>query len=312
MLRKLFTRPIWWWERNRSYSVRSRYSELPPLAVSQGPARFVVLTTPEHVTDAIWAAWSWYRYLRHKGFELRLAVDGQITESGMAAARGLFPGIVIYEVLPTFHSLLGNRPALSRFIGNHPLGKKLGLVLALSEQGTLLFSDYDVLALNEPTELLSYSDKNMPCYMTEEHAESIDSEIAIRSKSLGLTLEPKFNSGLLFIPHRALSIDLAEQILADWNPPSNSWFTEQTVLNILMQAANARALPVGRYVVNVRRQFYWQADVDYGAIAARHFISPVRHVMYINGIPAILRQSQNFTDGMEKERSVNCQLENCK
>jgi hypothetical protein len=61
-----------------------------------------------------------------------------------------------------------------------------------------------------------------------------------------------------------------------------------------MQNAQGRALPEARYVVSARRQFYWEGDVDYDAIVARHFITPVRHVMYRKGMPIILEQSAEF------------------
>jgi hypothetical protein len=56
-----------------------------------------------------------------------------------------------------------------------------------------------------------------------------------------------------------------------------------------MRHANAQPLPDSRYVISNRRQFYWEQDVDYKSIVARHFTGTVRHVMYRYGMPAILR-----------------------
>src|SRR6266487_5367377 len=100
MVRRLLTRPIWWWERKRSYPVRNRYLALPPLAVEKGPLRFVVLTTAASINDALWAAWSWYRYLQTRHFDLHLAIDGRISESERKAAQQLFPGASIYSIEP--------------------------------------------------------------------------------------------------------------------------------------------------------------------------------------------------------------------
>ena len=55
------TKPVWWWERTRSFSIRSRYQQLPPLPVEGGRLRFVVLTAPETLNDALWTAWSWFQ-----------------------------------------------------------------------------------------------------------------------------------------------------------------------------------------------------------------------------------------------------------
>ena len=296
MLRKLLTRPIWWWERKRPYPIRSRFNLLPPLGVVKGRARFVVLTTASALNDAMWAAWSWYRYLRPHGFELQIAVDGEIPAAEEQAAQRLFPGITLYAVQSVYPYVCERQASLATFLHQHPMGRKLGLMLALSDQGAVLYSDSDVLALNPPVDLLTCVDKNVPCYFMEELDGTRDPRIVERSKSLGLEYIPRFNAGCLFIPKGALSIDLAAQLLAEWRPPADSWFTEQTVMSILMRRANAQALPEDRYVISARRQFYWETDVDYKTIAARHFTGTVRHVMYGRGMPWVLRQSRHCFD----------------
>jgi hypothetical protein len=295
IVRKLLTKPIWWWERKRPYPIRSRFHLLPPLCVVGERARFVVLTTPQGLNDAVWTAWSWYRYLRPHGFELQLAVDGEIPAGAQQAVRRLFPGISIYAVQSVYPYVCERQPSLATFLHQHPMGRKLGLMLALSDQGAVLYSDGDVLAFNPPVDLLACVDKNVPCYFMEDLDGTRDPRIVERSKTLGLEFIPRFNAGCLFIPKGALSIDLAAQLLAEWQPPVDSWFTEQTVMSILMRKANALALPDDRYVISARRQFYLETDVDYKDIVARHFTGTVRHVMYRHGITEILRQSKLFS-----------------
>ena len=246
--------------------------------------------------DALWAAWSWYRYLQPKHFDLHLAVDGSIPETEKAAAQELFPGISIYSVGPLVASLCERSPGLASFVHRHPLGRKLALLLSLSDQGALLFSDHDVLAFNTPVELLSFAEKDLACYIMEEREGNSDPTVLERAEALDLDYYSRFNSGLLYIPQHALSAKLAAQLLATWQAPATSWFTEQSVLNVLMRNANAHPLPNSRYVVTTRRQFYWEKDVDYSKIAARHFTGPVRHVLYRAGMPAILRQSKLSTN----------------
>jgi hypothetical protein len=266
-----------------------------------------VLTTPAALQDAVWTAWSWYRYLQANDYGLQLAVDGQIAESEIAAVRQLFPGIAIYEVESALGSLVEKRPALTTFLKSHPLGKKLGLVLALSSQGPLLFCDYDVLAFNAPVEILTYAKKNIPCCIVEDSPGNLDPEIIERCQTLGREYIPGFNSGLFYVPAGALSIDLAAELLEEWRPTRDSWFTEQAVLSVLMRSANAELLPRSRYVVDTRRQFYWDPDVDYTSVVARHFVTPVRHVMYRKGIPTILRQSAALKDEKQTEKPTRNQ-----
>jgi hypothetical protein len=91
IFRKLSTKPVWWWERKRNYSIRSRYRQLPPLPVKGGRVRFVVLTAPETLSDALWSAWSWYRYLRHEDCKLEIAVDGVVSAASLQRPLSCFP-----------------------------------------------------------------------------------------------------------------------------------------------------------------------------------------------------------------------------
>lgn len=295
MVRRILTKPVWWWERNRSYPVRECHRTLPPLPVERGHRHFVILVTPNALNDALWAAWSWYRHLRPEDFDLQIAVDGKLRESEIAIVQKLFPGILVYDVNPLLIPLCQQWPALDAFLRHYALGRKLGLLLALSQRHSFLFSDHDVLAFNPPAEMLSYVERDLPCYIQEEREGNYDPAIIARSSQLGLECLDRFNSGLLNIPLNSLSIDVAAQLLSTWRPPGLTWFAEQTTLSVLMRLCNARALPSDRYVVSGRRQFYWQKDVDYDRIVARHFTGTVRHVMYGSGIPLILRQSRLST-----------------
>jgi len=294
-VRKISTKPVWWWERRRSYPIRARFDRLPPIPVRPAPRKFVVLTTPSTLRDALWAAWSWYRYLRDEGFELLLAVDGSLSRSDSGSASRLFPGVSICEARLACQYVCEREPTLETFLYNYPMGRKLAIMLALSDQGPLLYSDQDVLAFNPPGELLSCIQRSTACFFVEDVDGTRDAAIVERAKALGLDYIPRFNSGFVYIPKGALSMKVAAEILATWRPPADSWFSEQTVLSVMLRSAGAEGLPAARYVISARRQFYWETDVDYGAIVARHFTGTVRHVMYRYGLPALLRQSKAVT-----------------
>ncbi|MGD0345839.1 MAG: hypothetical protein ABSA85_03730 [Terracidiphilus sp.] len=293
IVRKLTTKPVWWWERKRQYSIRFRHDLLPPLTVEKGPVQFAVLTTPEALNDALWAAWSWYRFLQPHGFELQLAVDGEIAETERSAAQRLFPGVSIYDVNPIIASLCEGRPALKLFFEHHAPGKQVGLTLALSRLGPVLYSDHDVVAFNPPVELLACVERYTPCYFLDDANGCHDPSLVEIVHAMGLETIRRLNAGFLYIPHNALSIDLAEQILTQWNPVPHYYYTPQTVMSTLMRSANAQPLPEDRYVISNQRQFHWEKDVEYGAIAARHFTGTVRHVLYKYGMPLILQQSRD-------------------
>lgn len=289
---KLTTKPVWWWERKRNYPIRSQHAQLPPIPVVQASRRFAVLTTPETFDDALWTAWSWYRFLCDEGYSLHIAVDGIVSDSSRRVASRLFPGIHIDSAQWACDYVRARMPGVQRFFDSHPTGRKLALILALSDREPLIYSDFDVLAFRKPGELLASIGHNIPCYFSEEVDGSRDLQIVKRGQELGLNYIPKFNGGFLYIPKGALPIQLAAQILATWRAPGESWFVEQTVLSFMLRQLHVEPLPPSRYVISIRRQFYWEEDVDYSSIVARHFTTPVRHVMYRYGMPIVLGQSR--------------------
>jgi hypothetical protein len=297
ILSKLTTKPIWWWERKRSYPIRSRYDRLPPLPVKTGRRRFVVLATPEMLCDAFWAAWSWYRFLRDEDCRLQIAVDGAVSEMDRAAACELFPGVSIESTEWACNYVRPRVPGIQSFFDTHPMGRKLALILSLSDLGPLIYSDYDVLAFQRPGEVIAAIGGDVPRYFAEEVDGARDMQIVQRANELNLDYLPRFNSGFLYIPQGSLSSRLAAQILTTWRARGELWFTEQTVLSFMLQRLGAEALPESRYVISNRRQFYWEEDVDYSAITARHFTGTVRHVMYKYGLPEILQQSKAHCGG---------------
>jgi hypothetical protein len=48
--------------------------------------------------------------------------------------------------------------------------------------------------------------------------------------------------------------------------------------------------PRDRCVIRICRQLYWEQDVDYRKMVARHFTGTFRHVMYRFEMAAILEQ----------------------
>ena len=303
ILSKLTTKPVWWWERKRGYPIRSRFNQLPPLSVKAGRTRFVVLATPETLCDAFWAAWSWYRFLRDEDCRLQIAVDGAVSELDRAVASELFPGVSIESTEWACNYVRQRVSGIQEFLDTHPMGRKLALILALSDLGPLVYSDQDVLAFQRPDEVIAAIGGGIPRYFSEEVDGARDAQIMQRAKQLDLDYLPRFNSGFLYIPQGALSSRLAAQILTSWRARGELWFTEQTVLSFMLQRLGAEALPESRYVISNRRQFYWEEDVDYSAITARHFTGTVRHVMYKYGLPMILKQSKDHC-GAERTESA--------
>ncbi|MFM6623620.1 MAG: hypothetical protein ACKPJO_31330, partial [Dolichospermum sp.] len=92
-------------------------------------------------------------------------------------------------------------------------------------------------------------------------------------------------------PHSALNIEICDYLLSE-QYDSNSWFVEQTILAVLMKQAGGTPLSKSKYVVSSQRQFYFEKDVNYHQISVRHFVTPVRHLMYSKGMPLLWQKWQ--------------------
>jgi hypothetical protein len=290
LFRKLTVRPVHFIESRYWYPIRRRATSLPPMACAPGAGTgtLLVLTTPGSGLDAVWSAWSHQRYFR--GLKLVIACDGPVPPQLPRACARVLPGAEVVDA----RAVLERRPAgrLGAFASHHPFANKLRLILAFQQSDAVLYSDSDVLTLNEPIELLDHISARAarPAYMQGE-ARCEDPWVVARTAALGLRLNPHLNSGLLWIPRGSLDGRLAEMILGPWHPPAVNHFTEQNTLAALIEQCDGLGLPMDRYVANAQRMFYFEQDVDYGRLACRHFVNLVRYLMYSKGLPILWRQA---------------------
>jgi len=292
IVRKLTTKPVWWLETRRPYPIRDAWKCLPPIETHNGPVPFAILTTPRTFNDALWTAWSWLRFLRN-AVRLEIYVDGSLTEEMRESLGKLLPGSNLFEATPAIMAEGGYPQHVQSFITDNMTGRKLGLLLALSQRGRFLFSDPDILAFAKPTELLDLLPSSKTgAYFCEETGNNFADGVVARAAQLGITPPESLNSGVVLVPHHSLSQEIANELLQGWQTPPINWVIEQTVTACLMKSAPLVPLPRDRYVVSRARQFYWEPDVDYSKIVARHFTGTTRHVMYMKGMPWIL---QNLT-----------------
>ena len=104
MLRKATTKPIWWWERRFRYSVQREYMKLTPIG-GNGNSILAVLTTPSTFDEALFAAWSWLRFL-HLDFKLTLYVDGTVTDEMISKFSRIFPDSTVQSAKEYLLSLV--------------------------------------------------------------------------------------------------------------------------------------------------------------------------------------------------------------
>ena len=287
--RKITTKPIWYWERKRPYLSKHRWHRLALLRVKAPTSSptINILCTPKTCTEALFSAWSWCYHLGDL-FRIRIVVDGPLPTFLKASASAIIEGLEMQTVDELISPSLFTYQYLTTFGTQHPLGRKLLLLLSLQEHGDFIYSDNDVLLLNDPKEIVAAYQAKTPVFNQESTGSAFDRELLAFALQLGALPVPSFNSGLIYSPRKKLDISFADQLLSIKILSNHTWFDEQTVLAILMNRAGAMALNPSLYVVSTNRQFIWDQDVDYQSIHARHFTGPVRHLMYSKGYPLLL------------------------
>lgn len=292
--RKLTTRPWWYFETQRSYdSTRKRALKLPPLRSARDAGTLLlVMTRHDFFYDGIWAAWSWLQFIGDLA-GVKICIDGEVQKDQAAAIKSVLPNAEVCSA----REYINAAPAgsnLLRFGQENPMGRKLLALISESRERTLIYSDDDVLVFNNPLEIRELIANKKAGAFFHDAANALDGLVMERAAERGLDHYPRFNAGCQLIQQGSFPVETAEALLT---PFSESFSVstsialgpaEQTICSVLQNRSGAIRLPAERYVISGKRQFYWEEDEDYSKIAVRHFIRPVRHVMYLHGYPHLL------------------------
>jgi hypothetical protein len=299
LLRRALTRPLWWWQTRRPRPIRRRVFDLPPRRVPPPGGtcdlRLLLMAPLAGVADAAWAAQSCLRQLSACDPSLCLLLDAAPDTPAATAAevawKRLFPGSVVQPSAEPGELLAARAPHVAKLARIHPLGRKLAGLLSLQENADVLYADADVLLFGPVPELeAAWRAGGPPLYNQDVGQLHADQALLAHAERIGAPPPAaNLNSGLLFLPRGCLDLALAERLLAGVER-TDSWYIEQTVVALLLGAAGAEPLPADRYVVSTRGQFYFETDVPSAGLAARHFTSPVRHLMYGRAMPLLWRQ----------------------
>jgi len=289
--RKLLTKPFWLWQRHRPYPIRNRIFSFPALATdAAASAKIVVLTTPQNLNNAAWTAYSLLRGLPIT-VGLEFVIDGETGGKQREMLLRTFQGCTISSTMSCVAQLASSAPSIQRLSEYHPMGRKLATVLALQQRSNILFTDDDILCfgrMNEIFEAVS-AGTSRGLYLQESCGRlQVEPTIMEAVKTLGLPMLSTINVGLLFIRKESLSIATAEAILNQAGDVK-SWFPDTVILSVLMALAGAQPLCSENYVVSTEGQFYFERKRHYDALILRHFTTPVRHLMYSEGMPFLFR-----------------------
>jgi hypothetical protein len=243
---------------------------------------FAILSAPETFQDSIWTAWSWARFL---GDSVRVwfVCDGEIPNAQKKRALTVLPNGEVFSLADIVKITKYNPPEL-QVCPIH--ARKLGLIVGLQSYCDLVYCDFDVLAFNDPTELKEgIRTRAKVQYMIETHEIVPDSVFTKKLLKLGLAFDCNLNAGFLNLPKNSLDKSVAEELLRMWGSETPPLLLEQMIISALVSRKDSAVLDSSRYVISGSRMFWHDPDVDYDKIVSRHFTGPVRHVMYLKGLP---------------------------
>lgn len=286
-------------QRNLPRPIRQQIAAFPPIATNGSGPALVVLCEPRTRWDGLWAMWSWIRFLAPR-VQPRLYVDGEIDPHWAEIARRLFPGITVHSLPTELSSPEFQNDHLDAFRARNRYGGKLTLLCHLQRQHDVLYADADVVAFAAPAELQGAQAESSPRYLLDQDYPSVAASVQQRAAELGLPCDGQLNSGLMYIPRGALDLSQLPRLLATWSAANDHRVAEQTLFGVLLPHAGARPLPADRYVVSNRGMFFWQPDLGFEGLIARHYVGNVRHLLYSQALPRLRRQAREMSTNAGK------------
>jgi hypothetical protein len=182
-------------------------------------------------------------------------------------------------------------PNLARARQANVMIRKLIDFAVLAAAPNMVCIDSDVLFVGQPIELvrLGESDPDGPWFNRDSHnMYSITREQA--AAWFGLDLPGNVNAGLSLIPVRLVDLAFLDEAFApDRIPVNQDVFPEQTVCALLAaRSGGPRFLPAAYSVATGTPPL----DVRGLGLVSRHYVGPVRYLMYEEGMPFLIRNTR--------------------
>ena len=166
----------------------------------------------------------------------------------------------------------------------HNLFLKFSDFAAFCPGDRFIVLDSDVIFFRRPPEVLDWVDSSsVACRYNEDTKEKFCIPRGHIEKEMGVTMWPRFNSGLILLPKAAVSLDLAERFIATFQDSAHHpQFFEQTLYGLMGSVWNRGGALPPSYEIN------WGYFRRPGAVC-RHYVGAFKHdLLYIEGAPLAL------------------------
>lgn len=226
-----------------------------------------------------------FEFFTERRWNFFIHEDGSVNEIDRKKIEKVFPGV-------RFVSRKESEERVQKYLEAHPLcvdhRKRHNLFLKFFDvpsfaEERFIFLDSDVIFFRKPQEILDWADDKSEAFLYNEDSQEKycipRNEIETAFK---LTLLPRFNSGLMLLPKKSLSLDCAEDFLKTFESIAHHpQFFEQTLYAVMAtQSEKAKPLPLS-YEIS------WNFFRKKNAIA-RHYIGVFKNdILYLEA-PVIL------------------------
>lgn len=212
--------------------------------------------------------------------------DGTVDEAAEAKIRKIFPDVLFVpraEADERAAEYLSEHPKCREHRAKHNLFLKFFDFPAFASGERFIVLDSDAIFFRRPTEILEWVDSGAEtCLYNEDTKEKYCIPRAQIQEGIGITMWPRFNSGLVLMPSAAVNLDWAERLLVTFEGTAHHpQFFEQTLYGLMASVwGRGGALPP-TYEIS------WGYFRKRGAIC-RHYVGDFKHdLLYVEAAPLL-------------------------
>lgn len=270
--------------------VRKRILQAAPIPVGgDAVCEIHVLTSEQDWLNLLWALRSFYWSTKRK-YGLVVHDDGTLTDEALTEITRQYPGVRLIakqEAEARVAETLRPYPVCTEFRKKNKLSRKLFDFRTFLQSDRMLLLDSDVLFFKPPSALLQrIEDPNYRFNSVNQDvsdAYTVTKELA--QERFGITIPPRFNSGLGLIHRDSMRLDWMEEFLSEPKIHGHFWRIEQTCYMLFSTRFGYQPLPP-EYDVNL-------TDPT-GEKPSRHYVGAIRHLMYAEGMARLIREPDFF------------------
>lgn len=271
--------------------------------LEQCPFTVATLAGKKSLEDLLLALTSLERVLSGLGPVVILS-DGTLDEADAAFLSRWCPSSIIVRDKHHLVEVVECTPpeALMQFADTCVFGPKLLLGVAVQSRRNCLLMDSDVLFFQDPlrpNEALARALASARPYCMQDELESCDPAVIEHARKRGLEPSRAVNAGLMYLPKGCLDATEWDLVIPEITYRHPTIFSEQSIYAVALTQAGYNLLPPDEYVLTLEGAAFppegavyrpFSDAVAHERIVCRHFVTPVRHLMWLTAFPLLAKR----------------------